>query len=161
MTNYVETFPTENVIEVAFDAATNTIELVDSTTDIEIASTGVQGAAGASLISGAVNPPPPELGIIGDYYFFTQEPYYIYGPKTESGWPAVPFFQATGLTRRNVYIQGAASSTWTITHDLGGYPSVTVVNSTGTVVVGTVTYNSTSEIQIEFTAPFSGTAYLT
>lgn len=161
MTNYVETFPSENIIEVAFDAATNTIELIDVSNDIEIASTGVQGAAGSSLISGEVNPPPSNVGIVGDYYFFTQEPYYIYGPKTEDGWPAVPFFQATGLTRRSVYIQGAAADTWNITHDLGGYPSVTVVNSTGTVVVGTVTYVSTSEIQIEFTAPFSGTAYLT
>lgn len=161
MTNYVETFPSENVIEVAFDATTNTIELIDTSTEIEIASTGVQGAAGASLISGSINPPTEDLGVIGDYYFFTEEPYYIYGPKTEAGWPPVPFFQATGLTRRNVFTQGSASSTWTISHDLGGYPSVTVVNSTGTVVVGTVTYNSTSEIQIEFTAPFSGTAYLT
>ena len=155
----VEVF--NEVYEVVVDPVTNVIEVIDATTQIEVFSTGVQGAAGSSLISGAINPPTNDLGIVGDYYFFTQEPYYIYGPKTEAGWPSTPFFQATGLTRRNVYIQGAASSTWTITHDLGGYPSVTVVNSTGTVVVGTVTYLSTSEIQIEFTAPFSGTAYLT
>jgi hypothetical protein len=155
----VEVF--NEVYEVVVDPITNVIEVIDATTQIEVFSTGAQGAAGSSLISGVINPPTNDLGIVGDYYFFTQEPYYIYGPKTESGWPATPFFQATGITRRNVYIQGAASSTWTITHDLGGYPSVTVVNSTGTVVVGTVTYLSTSEIQIEFTAPFSGTAYLT
>lgn len=155
----VEVF--NEVYDVVVDPITNVIEVIDATTQIDVFSTGVQGAAGSSLISGAVNPPPSNVGIVGDYYFFTQEPYYIYGPKTEDGWPAVPFFQATGLTRRSVYIQGAAADTWNITHDLGGYPSVTVVNSTGTVVVGTVTYVSTSEIQIEFTAPFSGTAYLT
>lgn len=155
----VEVF--NEVYDVVVDPVTNVIEVIDATTQIDVFSTGVQGAAGSSLISGAVNPPPSNVGIVGDYYFFTQEPYYIYGPKTEDGWPSVPFFQATGLTRRSVYIQGAAADTWNITHDLGGYPSVTVVNSTGTVVVGTVTYVSTSEIQIEFTAPFSGTAYLT
>jgi len=155
----VEVF--NDVYEVVFDPTTNVIEVVDASTRIEVLSTGIQGAAGSSLISGSIDPPPSDTGIVGDYYFFTQEPYYIYGPKTESGWPATPFFQATGLTRRTVFTQGAASDTWTIPHDLGGYPSVTVVNSTGTVVVGTVTYNSTSEIQIEFTAPFSGTAYLT
>jgi hypothetical protein len=147
--------------QVVFDPVTNVIEVVDANTQIEVSSTGIQGAAGASLINGSTAPPSNDLGKVGDYFFYTLEPYYIYGPKTEAGWPSTPFFQATGLTRRTVYTQGSASSTWTIAHELGGYPSVTVVNSTGTVVVGTVTYNSTSEIQIEFTAPFSGTAYLT
>lgn len=161
MTNYVETFPSENVIEVAFDATTNTIELIEASTGIEIASTGVQGAAGASLISGDVNPPTNDLGILGDYYFYTLEPYYIYGPKTESGWPSTPFFQATGLTRRHVHTQSVSSSTWDITHTLGGRPSVTVVDSAKSVVVGDVTYIDDSNIRIEFNGAFTGSAYLT
>jgi hypothetical protein len=157
--NTVQVIETKNSIQIVNE--TTVVEIPHIEQRLEVTTPGPQGRRGAEMLSGATNPPPPELGITGDYYFLTQEPYYIYGPKTESGWPAEPFFQATGLTRRNIYTQGSASSTWTITHDLGGYPSVTVVNSTGTVVVGTVTYNSTSEIQIEFTAPFSGTAYLT
>jgi hypothetical protein len=68
---------------------------------------------------------------------------------------------AASNTRRHVHTQGAASSTWTINHTLGGKPSVTVVDSADTTVVGEITYNSNSQIVITFSVPFSGYAYLT
>jgi len=64
-------------------------------------------------------------------------------------------------TRRHIHAQGSASTTWTITHNLGGKPSVTIVDSADTVVVGEVTYNSNSEVEVNFTSAFSGFAYLT
>lgn len=64
-------------------------------------------------------------------------------------------------TRRHTHAQGTASTTWTITHNLGGKPSVTIVDSADTVVVGEVTYNSNSEVEVNFTSAFSGFAYLT
>jgi hypothetical protein len=64
-------------------------------------------------------------------------------------------------TRRYTFEQQAASATWVITHSLGGKPQVTIVDSANTVVVGTVTYNSNSQVTVDFTAPFSGYAYLT
>jgi hypothetical protein len=155
----VEVF--NEVYEISVDPITNVIEIVDATTQIEVFSTGIQGAAGASLLSGDVNPPPSDLGIVGDYYFFTQEPFYIWGPKTESGWPPSPFFQATGLTRRSVFTQASPSTTWNITHTLGGFPSVSVVDSAKTQVIGEVTYLSETQIRVDFTQPFSGIAYLT
>jgi len=66
-----------------------------------------------------------------------------------------------GNTRRHVHTQGAVSSTWTINHTLGGYPSVMIVDSARTVVVGDVTYNSTSQVVVNFSSAFSGYAYLT
>lgn len=147
--------------EISIDPVTNVIEVVDATTQVEVFSTGIQGAAGASLISGSVNPPTNDLGLVGDYYFYTLEPYYIYGPKLESGWPQTPFFQATGLTRRYVHTQNSPSNTWSIVHDLGGKPSVTVVDSAKSVVVGDVTYVDNENITVEFTGAFSGYAYLT
>jgi hypothetical protein len=155
----VEVF--NEVYEVSIDPVTNVIEIVDATTQIEVLSTGIQGAAGASLINGSTAPPSNAVGKVGDYFFYTLEPYYIYGPKTEAGWPSTPFFQATGLTRRNVYNQVSPSSSWTITHDLGGYPSVSVVDSAKTQVIGEVTYLSETQIRVDFTQPFSGLAYLT
>jgi hypothetical protein len=155
----VEVF--NEVYEISVDPVTNVIEIVDATTQIEVFSTGIQGAAGASLLSGTVNPPPSDLGIVGDYYFFTQEPFYIWGPKTEAGWPPSPFFQATVLTRRSIFTQASPSTTWNITHDLGGYPSVSVVDSAKTQVIGEVTYLSETQIRVDFTQPFSGIAYLT
>ena len=66
-----------------------------------------------------------------------------------------------GNTRRHVHTQGAVSSTWVINHTLGGKPSVTIVDSADTTVVGEVTYNSNSQVTVTFTQPFSGYAYLT
>ena len=52
------------------------------------------------------------------------------------------------------------SDTWTVTHNLGRFPSVTVVDSANTVVVGNVDYKSTQQLVITFNAPFSGCVYL-
>lgn len=68
---------------------------------------------------------------------------------------------AAARTRRHVYAQASPSTTWVINHNLGGKPSVTVVDSADTVVIGDVRYNSNSLVTIEFTAAFSGYAYLT
>jgi hypothetical protein len=62
---------------------------------------------------------------------------------------------------RHIHTQGAASTTWTITHALDGYPSVSVVDSAKTVVIGEVNYISTSQVVVNFTSAFSGFAYLT
>lgn len=64
-------------------------------------------------------------------------------------------------TRRHVHTQSTVSDEWVINHTLGGKPQITVVDSADTVVIGTVTYNSNSQVTVSFSAPFSGYAYLT
>jgi len=64
-------------------------------------------------------------------------------------------------TRRHVHTQASPSSVWTINHTLGGKPSVMVVDSADTVVIGEVSYVSNTQITVTFSAPFSGFAYLT
>lgn len=59
-----------------------------------------------------------------------------------------------------VHTQNSADSTWVIVHSLGRYPSVTVVDSAGSEVVGDVTYDSDNQVTVRFTAAFSGKAYL-
>lgn len=59
------------------------------------------------------------------------------------------------------WIQGTPARTWTITHPLNRPVSVDVVDSAGSLVLGDVTYLSSSELTIEFSAPFAGEAYLT
>ena len=49
--------------------------------------------------------------------------------------------------------QTSSSNTWTITHNLGRYPSVTVVDTGGTVLTAAITYNSVNQLTITF---FSG-----
>jgi hypothetical protein len=68
---------------------------------------------------------------------------------------------SAGNTRRQVFTQASASVEWVIGHTLGGRPSVTIVDSAGTVVIGEVTYNSNSQVTVTFTSAFSGYAYLT
>lgn len=74
---------------------------------------------------------------------------------------SVRYLSGQANTRRHVHTQGQASTTWVVTHTLGGKPSVTIVDSADTVVVGEVTYNSNSEVEVNFTSAFSGFAYLT
>tara|TARA_R110002167_G_scaffold63277_1_gene178704 strand:- start:567 stop:4988 length:4422 start_codon:yes stop_codon:yes gene_type:complete len=59
-----------------------------------------------------------------------------------------------------VHDQGQASATWSITHNLAKFPSVTVIDSGNTVVIGQVTYTNTNTLSVAFTAAFSGKAYL-
>lgn len=106
-----------------------------------------------------------DYGNVGDIYIDVDTGGF-YGPKTSAGWPDTPFFTAvtqanSGLAQRLLFNQGSPSTVWNITHALGGRPSVTVVDSSGTVVIGEVVYNSNSSITINFTAAFSGSAYLT
>jgi hypothetical protein len=59
------------------------------------------------------------------------------------------------------HIQGVASDTWVITHNLGYAPGgISVMDSAGTMVEGDVTHNTLTSLTIEFTSGFSGTAYL-
>jgi len=65
-----------------------------------------------------------------------------------------------GADKYFAFSQAMPAATWTVTHNLEKYPSVTVVNSAGEVVFGAVKYTSLNSLTITFTNPFSGTAYL-
>ena len=61
--------------------------------------------------------------------------------------------------------QSSTSNTWTVTHNLHRFPSVTVVDSADTIVQGTVVYNSNKQLTITFFSggsalAFQGKAYL-
>lgn len=73
-------------------------------------------------------------------------------------WEAQPLGDATIATY--VHEQMVALATWTITHNLGRYPSVTIVDSANDVVIGDITYLSDDQIRLKFNAAFSGKAYL-
>ena len=59
-----------------------------------------------------------------------------------------------------VYNQATSSDVWEIEHNLDKYPSVTVVDSGGSVVVGEIVYINKNNVRITFTSAFSGKAYL-
>lgn len=59
-----------------------------------------------------------------------------------------------------IYEQGIASDTWNINHNLNKYPSVTIVDTSGTVVNCEVTYLDKNNCILTMNAPFKGKAYL-
>ena len=58
------------------------------------------------------------------------------------------------------HVQGAASATWTIVHNLDFYPNVTVIDSAGTIVEGEIAYTNRNQVVLTFSASFSGQAFL-
>lgn len=59
-----------------------------------------------------------------------------------------------------IHIQTFPWTEWNIDHNLGKYPSVTLVNDDNVVIEGKVKYDSESHITVTFTTPQSGRAYL-
>lgn len=72
------------------------------------------------------------------------------------------YFNTQGNVKEPTFVfnQTSSSSTWTINHNLQKFPSVTVVDSSGNVVMGFQTYSNNNQIVITFSAPFTGSAYL-
>jgi hypothetical protein len=59
-----------------------------------------------------------------------------------------------------VFTQAVPSETWTIQHDLDKFPSVSVVNNNNILMYGNTTYTDKNNLTINFSAGFSGKAYL-
>jgi hypothetical protein len=79
------------------------------------------------------------------------------GPAGPQG-PAGPPAEAEDVSY--VHEQGFPASVWDITHGLGWYPNVTVVDSAGTVVEGEIGYPGPNGVVLTFSSAFSGRAYL-
>ena len=58
------------------------------------------------------------------------------------------------------FTQSTAATTWNITHNLGKFPSVSVVDSGNSIVYGNIDYTSENALTITFSAAFSGKAYM-
>lgn len=69
-------------------------------------------------------------------------------------------FTADVYKYAHIHNQSAASTEWVITHNLGKYPSVSVVDSSGAEVIGEVEYLTDTQLKVKFSAAFSGKAYL-
>ena len=138
----------------------NKVEVSEERLTAYISLLGAQGAPGGTILYGSGDP-SADLGEIGDIYLDVDVPAKFWGPKAlGSGWPDEPFFSFE-QSQRFVFEQAIPSSTWNINHPLGGYPSIMVVDSAKTQVIGEVTYVSETDLIIEFGSPFAGFAFLT
>jgi len=146
--------------QVVVDETTNVLEVTSADTTVEVSTIGAQGARGTIFLSGN-GLPASDVGVDGDFYIDLDDNSAVYGPKTNGVWPTDPTGRFSQFTLRHTHTQVTPSATWTVTHDLGGKPSVTVVDSADSVVVGEVTYVDNETVRIEFSGAFSGYAYLT
>lgn len=120
----------------------NTKEKWDSTPDFI-------GEDGAIYIYTNLEPDSSKSGIkIGD------------GMTPLKDLPFIGQKQSEGSDETYTYQQTSISNQWTIEHNLNRYPSVTVVDSAGSTVVGDVHYVDSNKIIITFAGEFIGTAYL-
>lgn len=59
-----------------------------------------------------------------------------------------------------IFVKSSAATVWDITHNMGKFPSVTVVDSSGNVIGGDVQYMDENSIRLTFRVQFAGKAYL-
>jgi hypothetical protein len=142
---------------VSIDETNVNINLTEQTSNIQIGTSGPQGARGTGILNGA-GVPSAGLGVNGDFYINTLNTN-LYGPKTNSGWGS-PIDLVGANELGYVHTQSVPASTWTITHGLGFVPNITVVDSGGTVVEGSYNYPNNNSVILTFTGSFSGKAYL-
>ncbi len=67
---------------------------------------------------------------------------------------------ATPTPKSFVYSQNSSASVWNVVHNLGFQPNVFIEDTNGDDVEADVSHTSTNELVIRFSAPLSGTAYL-
>jgi len=153
---------------------------VTDAVDVTLPPTTVVGVDVAVVPSGPPGPPGPEgdTGATGP-----QGPVGASGPVGATGatgevGPGVPAGGSDGQMLCKVgsvsydtqwmdydayyrYVQATAATVWLINHSLTYRPSVTVVDSSGRVMIpGSVEYPSASSVKLTFSAAVGGEAYL-
>lgn len=109
-----------------------------------------------SELEGQVDPTQlPDSGVVAGQYGLANYTVDRYGRVTDVS-PA----PSLGGDLSYTHNQSVPSASWTITHNLGKYPAVTVVDSGGTAVEGVEVYLSANSLRIDFSSAFSGVAYL-
>lgn len=58
------------------------------------------------------------------------------------------------------HLQPQAADVWVVNHGLGKFPSVTVIDSAGSEIEGDYVYSNANTVVLNFSAAFSGVAYL-
>ncbi|HEX2578675.1 MAG TPA: hypothetical protein VHK88_20190 [Aquihabitans sp.] len=79
---------------------------------------------------------------------------------TEAEWLETLVGPAGPASGGAYHVQGAASATWTINHDLGFLPNVTIRDTEGNEVLGLLIDNSTTATTIHFPFAMTGNATL-
>ena len=72
----------------------------------------------------------------------------------------ITLMETKGSDKNYIYTQTIPAAVWTVSHGLGKYSSVTILDSAGTEAIGEVKYIDLNTVQITFSSEFSGKAIL-
>ena len=65
-----------------------------------------------------------------------------------------------GFDSHYEFVQGVPATTWDITHNLDKFPSISVVDTADTTVIGSYDYVTKDRVILSFSEPFAGRAFL-
>lgn len=65
-----------------------------------------------------------------------------------------------GTDLNYTHTQAVPASSWVIIHSLNKFPSVNIVDSAGSNVIGDIAYTNANSVTVTFNGSFSGIAYL-
>jgi hypothetical protein len=102
------------------------------------------------------SPTAPTAPQEGQVYFNTADNIFY-------GWDGISWIVLSNIAVPNDYLrftQSVPNNVWTIAHNLGFYPNVSVVDSSGNSVEGDIKYLDLNTVQISFIGGFAGDAYL-
>lgn len=152
-----------------------TVKVYETVNKVIVTAPGPQGPGGRSILNG-VGAPSNNLGIMGDFYYDTNNTYF-YGPKlTDTSWAGAISYPLQQLPSEFSYeysweinqvngpgVTGDLLGLYyvDISHNLGFKPNVTVKTSSNDVLETGILYNnSNTNLTLTMAQPFAGTAYL-
>ncbi len=107
----------------------------------------IASATNPELVKGLTGDPEEDNGKVLTY------------SSEDDGWVATEGGQGGGDDKNYTHTQGTSATTWSVLHNLGKYPSVTIVDSSGNEIVGEVKHNSVNDLTVTFSTAISGKVY--
>jgi hypothetical protein len=98
-----------------------------------------------------------------DSSFYTLQLVFLAGSKgilVDHYYDIVNFMFGNDPDKTFVFVQATPSTDWSIQHNMNKFPSVAVVNNNNILMYGNTTYIDENNLTINFSAGFSGKAYL-
>lgn len=164
----------ENPVSVTTSDENITVDVTEEVTSISVATSGPQGPRGEQGIQGiqgiqgeaatiavgdVTTSSPGSSASVTNVGTSADAVFNFVLPRGEQGPQGIPGeVQVSDLSY--IHTQSVPSNTWTITHGLQFIPSITIVDSAGTVVEGSYNYPDANTVVATFSGAFSGKAYL-
>jgi len=151
----------KEVVDVTVDPVVDAEVILDETIDISVIAednTAVQELLIESSEMGLIVEELEDLDIlteeITDVVIIAAGNIGVVGPPGSPGPPG----GSAGAT--HIFTQGSPATQWVILHNLGWFPSVTVVDTGGTVIQPDVHYDSDDQVTLTFGSITTGRVYL-